>query len=74
MHAPIVNPLEVAFAKYDLSQSSRPALAMSAVELDIAEPETTLKSVLMFAVKAGFGVASVAGTILALFAWSGAGL
>ena len=74
MHAPIVNPLEVIFAKYDLSQSSRPALAMSGIELEIAEPETTLKAVLMFALKVGFGVAAVAGTILALFAWSGAGL
>ena len=74
MRAPIVNPLEVIFPEYDLSQSSRQALAISGHELEIAEAETNLKSVLMFALRIGFGVASVAGTILALFAWSGASL
>lgn len=42
MHASTLNSSEVIFGKYDLSQSSRSALAKADVESDIAEPETRL--------------------------------
>jgi hypothetical protein len=74
MQALHLYPLEVILAGYDLSRSSRPALAKTSCRLDIAEPEIPIQSGLAFAVQASFGGAAVAGTILALFAWSGAGL
>jgi hypothetical protein len=74
MQAPKIYPLEVNLGDYDLSRSSRPALAKSSCRLDIAEPEIPIQSGLAFALQASFGAAAVAGTILALFAWSGAGL
>ena len=72
MRAPNLYPLEVILADYDLSRSSRPALA--SYVLDIAEPEMRIQSGLVFALQASLGAAAVAGTILAVFAWSGAGL
>ena len=74
MRAPNLYPLEVILADYDLSRSSRPALAKPSYVLDIAEPEMRIQSGLVFALQASLGAAAVAGTILAVFAWSGAGL
>jgi hypothetical protein len=74
MQAPNLYPMEVILANYDLSRSSRPALAKPSYVLDIAEPERRVQSVLVFALQASVGAAAAAGTILAVFAWSGAGL
>jgi hypothetical protein len=74
MQAPNLYPLEVILDDYDLSRSSRLALAKPSYGLDIAEPEIRIQSGLVFALQVSFGVAAVTGTILALFAWSGAGL
>lgn len=74
MHAPNLYPLEVILADYDLSRSSRPALAKPSYVLNIAEPEMRIQSELVFALQASLGAAAVAGTILAVFASSGAGL
>jgi hypothetical protein len=72
MQAPNLYPLEVILGNYDLSRSSGPALAKPRYDLDIAEPEMRIQSGLVFALQASFGAAAVAGTILAVFAWSGA--
>ena len=74
MQAPNLYPLEVILGDYDLSRPSRPALAKPSYGLDIAQPEMRIQSGLVFALQAGFGAAAVAGTILAVFACSGAGL
>ena len=74
MQAPNLYPLEVILADYDLSRSSRPALAKPSYALNIAEPEMRIQSGLVFALQVSLGAAAVAGTILAAFAWSGAGL
>ena len=74
MQVPNLHPLEVILADYDLSRSSRLALAKPSYVLEIAEPERRIQSGLVFALQAGLGVAAVAGTILGVFAWSGAGL
>lgn len=74
MRAPNLYPLEVILADYDLSRSSRPALAKPSDVLDIAEPEMQIQPGLVFALQVGFGAVAVAGTILAAFAWSGASL
>ena len=73
MQAPNLYPMEVILADYD-PLSSRPALAKTRYVLDIAEPEMRIKSGLVFPLQISLGAAAVAGTILALFAWSGAGL
>jgi hypothetical protein len=72
--APNLYPLEVILPDYDLSRSSRPVLAKPRDVLDITAPEMRIPSGLVFALQASLGGAAVAGTILALFAWSGAGL
>jgi hypothetical protein len=72
--APNLYSLEVILADYDLSRSSRPALAKPSDVLDITAPETRIRSGLVFVLQLSLGGAAVAGTILALFAWSGAGL
>jgi hypothetical protein len=72
MQAPNLYPLEVILGDYDLSRSSLPALAKTSY--GIAEPEMRIQSGLVFAFQASLGAAAVAGTILAVFAWSGAGL
>jgi hypothetical protein len=74
MQAPNLYRLEVILGDYDLSRSSSPAPAKPRYGLDIAEPEMRIQSGLVFALQASFGAAAVAGTILAVFAWSGAGL
>ena len=74
MQAPNLYPLEVILADYDLSRSSRPALAKPSYALNIAEPEMRIQSGLVFALQVSLGAAAVAGTILAAFAWGGAGL
>ena len=72
MQAPNLYPLEVILA--DLSRSWRPTLTKPSYVLDIAKPEMRIQSGLVFALQASLGAAAVAGTILAVFAWSGAGL
>jgi hypothetical protein len=74
MQAPNLYPLEAILGDYDLSRSSRPAPAKPSYRLDIAESGMRIQSGLVFALQASFGAAAVAGTILAVFAWSGAGL
>jgi hypothetical protein len=74
MQAPNLYPLEAILADYDLARSSRPALAKPSDVLDIAKPERRIQSGLVFALQTCLGAAAVAGTILAVFAWSGAGL
>ena len=44
MQAPNLYPLEVILGDYDLSRSSRPALAKTSYGLDIAEPEMRIQS------------------------------
>ncbi len=74
MQALNLYPLEVIFADYDLPRSSPPALAKPIGVPDIAGPEMCLQSVLVLAFHASLGAVAAAGAILALFAWSGAGL
>jgi hypothetical protein len=73
MQAPNLYPLEFILAD-DLSRSSRPALAKPGDVLDSAEPEMRIRPGLVFALQASLGAAAVVGTILAIYAWSGAGL
>jgi hypothetical protein len=74
MQAPNLYPLEVILADYDPSRSLRPTPAKPSYVLDITKPGMRIQSSLVFALQASLGVAAVAGTILAVFAWSGAGL
>jgi hypothetical protein len=74
MQAPNPYPVKVNSGDCDLSRSSRLALAKPSYALDIAEPGIPIQAGLVFALQVSFGVAAVVGTILAVFAWSGAGL
>jgi hypothetical protein len=68
-----LDPFKVILAGHDLFRSSRP-LARPSGLLEIAEPGMSIRSRLIFALHASLGVAAVTGTILALFAWTGASL